>query len=94
MIRSISRDVPLVSAKIRQGVPYEQILAAAKESGADLIVMGTRGRTGIAHVMLGSVAEKVFRLSPVPVLTVRHPEREVGVAADEKPREPPRAVAQ
>ena len=94
MIRSISRDVPLVSAKIRQGVPYEQILAAAKESGADLIVMGTRGRTGIAHVMLGSVAEKVVRLSPVPVLTVRHPEREVGVAADEKPREPPRAVAQ
>ena len=93
-LRSISRDIPQASAKIRQGVPYEQILAAAKESGADLIVMGTRGRTGIAHVMLGSVAEKVVRLSPVPVLTVRHPEREVEVAADEKPREPPRAVAQ
>src|SRR5215831_9142763 len=73
-LRSISRDIPQASAKIRQGVPYEQILAAAKESGADLIVMGTRGRTGIAHVMLGSVAEKVVRLSRVPVLTVRQPQ--------------------
>jgi nucleotide-binding universal stress UspA family protein len=44
----------------------------AEERGADLIVMGTHGRTGLQHVLLGSVAEKVVRLAPCPVLTVRH----------------------
>jgi nucleotide-binding universal stress UspA family protein len=55
------------------GTPWEQILNAAKERGADLIVMGTHGRRGLAHAFLGSVAEKVVRLSPVPVLTVGTP---------------------
>jgi nucleotide-binding universal stress UspA family protein len=41
--------------------------------GADLIVMGTHGRTGIAHLLLGSVAERLVRMAPCPVLTVRHP---------------------
>ncbi len=43
----------------------------AKDIGADLIVMGTRGLTGIKHVMLGSVAERTVRLAPCPVLTVK-----------------------
>ncbi len=93
-VRSISRDIPQTSAKIRQGVPHEQILGAARECGADLIVMGTHGRTGLAHVMLGSVAEKVVRLSPVPVLTVRHREREVATAGDDKLRKSAQATAQ
>jgi nucleotide-binding universal stress UspA family protein len=48
----------------------------AKEAAIDVIVVGTHGRTGVAHAMLGSVAERVVRLAPCPVLTVRHPERE------------------
>ena len=46
------------------------ILQAAKEGGADVIVLGTHGRRGLSRVFLGSVAEKVVRLSPVPVLTI------------------------
>jgi nucleotide-binding universal stress UspA family protein len=92
-VRSLSHDIPQASAKIRQGVPHEQILAAAKECGADLIVMGTHGRTGLARVMLGSVTERVVRLSPVPVLTVRQPEHEVATTDDDKPRETPRAAS-
>lgn len=52
------------------------IVDAAKRLGANLIVMGTHGRRGLSHLLLGSVAEKVLRLSPVPVLTVRSPESE------------------
>jgi nucleotide-binding universal stress UspA family protein len=46
----------------------------AEEIGADLIVMGTRGLAGLKHAMLGSVAERIVRLAPCPVLTVKHPE--------------------
>lgn len=49
------------------------ILDAARESGADLIVVGTHGRTGLAHIRLGSVAARVVELSPVAVLTIRRP---------------------
>jgi glycine betaine transporter len=54
-----------------QGAPYDQIVKKAGEIGADLIVMGTHGRTGMSHLLLGSVAERVVRLAPCPVLTVR-----------------------
>jgi nucleotide-binding universal stress UspA family protein len=53
------------------GAPHLEICAAADEIGADLIVMGTHGRTGLSHVILGSVAEKVVRKAQCPVLTVR-----------------------
>jgi len=52
------------------GTPWEQILSVAKDRGVDLIAMGTHGRRGLVRAVLGSVAEKVVRLSPVPVLTV------------------------
>jgi nucleotide-binding universal stress UspA family protein len=58
-------------AVLREGDPAAEILAAAEELGASMIVMGTHGRTGIAHLFLGSVAEKVIQKSPIPVLTVR-----------------------
>jgi len=58
-------------ADVVTGPPAETIVRVAHERGADLIVMGTHGRTGLAHVLLGSVAEKVVRLAPCPVLTVR-----------------------
>jgi nucleotide-binding universal stress UspA family protein len=46
------------------------------EERIDLIVMGTHGRTGVSHLLMGSVAERVVRTAPCPVLTVRNPERE------------------
>jgi nucleotide-binding universal stress UspA family protein len=52
------------------GDPASQILVVAKECGADLIVLGTHGRRGVSRLLLGSVAEKVVRTSPLPVLTV------------------------
>jgi universal stress protein A len=58
------------------GHPADVIVRIAEERDVDLIVMGTHGRTGLQHVLIGSVAEKVVRLAPCPVLTVRHrPER-------------------
>ncbi len=55
----------------KRGVPYDEIIKSAKELAVDLIVMGTHGATGLDHFMFGSNAEKVVRMSPVPVLTVR-----------------------
>ena len=48
----------------------------AKDEKIDIIVMGTHGRTALTHMLMGSVAEKVVRMAPCPVLTVRHPEHE------------------
>jgi nucleotide-binding universal stress UspA family protein len=55
------------------GIPYDEIIKKAKELPADLIIMGTQGRSGLDHVLFGSTAEKVVRKSPVPVMTVRVP---------------------
>jgi nucleotide-binding universal stress UspA family protein len=59
------------------GAPAEVILRRADEAAADLIVMGTRGRTGLAHVLLGSVAERVLRHAHRPVLVVPAPRAKV-----------------
>lgn len=53
------------------GVPFEEIVRAAEEEGADLIVMGTHGRRGLGRLLLGSVANRVIRMARCPVLTVR-----------------------
>ena len=53
------------------GVPFQEIVETAKARQVDLIIMGTHGRTGLLHVLLGSVAEKVVRLAPCSVLVVR-----------------------
>lgn len=58
---------------VSQRVP-SALLAEAAKAGCDLIVMGTHGRRGFSHVMLGSTAEGVIRESAIPVLLVRHPE--------------------
>jgi nucleotide-binding universal stress UspA family protein len=60
---------------LREGDSATEILAAAREAGAVLIAMGTHGRSGLAHALLGSVAERVVRESDVPVLTVRAPSK-------------------
>ncbi|MFQ5956603.1 MAG: universal stress protein [Candidatus Brocadiales bacterium] len=54
------------------GVPVKDILNVAKDKDVDIIVMGTHGRTGLPHMVIGSVAENVVRKAPCPVLTVRH----------------------
>jgi universal stress protein A len=63
--------------------PDRTIVEYARSFQIDLIVMGTHGRRGAAHMLMGSVAERVVRTAPCPVLTVRHPEREF-VVADER----------
>lgn len=60
-----------VHVHVRDGDAFRELLNGASELGSDLIVMGTHGRTGIAHLLIGSVAEKVVRHSPIPVMTVR-----------------------
>jgi nucleotide-binding universal stress UspA family protein len=65
-----------VHPEVREGTPFYEIIRFAQETDIDLIVMGTHGHTGLAHMLLGSVAEKVVRKAPCPVLTVRHPEHE------------------
>jgi nucleotide-binding universal stress UspA family protein len=55
---------------LKQADPREAILTAAQELSADLVIMGTHGRHGIARALIGSVAEAIVRVSPVPVLTV------------------------
>ncbi len=57
----------------RFGKPFVEIIRYARDHEIDLIVVGSHGRTGLSHVLLGSVAEKVVRKAPCPVLTVRQP---------------------
>ncbi len=65
-----------VQVEVREGTPFYEIIQVAREKNVDLIIMGTHGRGGLTHVLLGSVTEKVVRKAPCPVLTVRHPEHE------------------
>lgn len=58
---------------IVSGIPYEEIIKKAKETGASLIVLGTHGRTGLDHIIFGSTAERVVRSAACPVLTIRQP---------------------
>ena len=61
-----------VRTEVRVGVPYREIISLAED--ADLVVMGTRGRGGLERALLGSVADRVIRLAPCPVLTAREPD--------------------
>jgi universal stress protein A len=59
--------------EVRMGAPAAEIVSAAADLKADLLCIGTHGRTGLAHFLLGSVAERIVRHAPCPVLTVRPP---------------------
>ena len=61
---------------IMRGIPFVEIIKAAKKYDVDLITIATHGRSGISHALLGSTAEKVVRKAPCPVLCVKHPEHE------------------
>lgn len=60
-----------MAAEVRIGNPTEEINAAAIDYGSDLIVMSTHGRTGLPHLLLGSIAERVLRTAPCPVIALR-----------------------
>ena len=63
-----------VRTLVRTGSPYQEIVDLATDERADLVAMGTHGRSGVSRLLLGSVADRVIRLAPCPVLTVRTPE--------------------
>jgi nucleotide-binding universal stress UspA family protein len=62
-----------VRTVLRTGLPHEEVVAVASDEGADLVVIGTHGRGGLNRALLGSVADRVVRLAPCPVLTIREP---------------------
>lgn len=68
--RTSARGV-VVQTRIATGIPSEEVLAVARAEGTDLIVVGTLGKTGVEHVLLGSTAERIIRTAPCPVLAVR-----------------------
>lgn len=68
----VAADVPDVAIErvLRVGTPAETIVGYARRHNSGVIVMGTHGRTGLSHLLMGSVAEKVIRLAPCPVMVV------------------------
>ena len=69
-------ELKALGVVLMSSIPAAAIVGYAHESGTDLIVMGTHGRGRVAHMLMGSVSERVVQTAPCPVLTVRHPERE------------------
>jgi len=72
-VRETCADAPpdgRVRHDIGIGTPYKRIVEKAQQEGADLIVMPTHGRTGLAHMLIGSVTERVLRRAPCPVLAI------------------------
>jgi nucleotide-binding universal stress UspA family protein len=66
-------QAPRVSVEKAIGEPASEIVSYATDSGVDLLVLGTHGRTGLEHALMGSIAERVVRRAHCPVLTVRPP---------------------
>jgi nucleotide-binding universal stress UspA family protein len=73
---ALARGAKSVESVVVEGIPFAEIIRTAREKSCDLIIMGTHGRTGLKHALLGSVAEKVVRKAPCAVLTVRDDEHE------------------
>ena len=71
--RTKTKDYAKVESVVISGIPNEEIIKKAEETGAGLIVLGTHGRKGLDHILFGSTAERVLRSAPCPVLSVRMP---------------------
>ena len=67
----VKKELRRCRTLVKRGSPPQTIVTTAQRSGTDLIVMGTHGRTGLAHLLIGSVAERVVRRARCPVLTIR-----------------------
>jgi nucleotide-binding universal stress UspA family protein len=76
MLPESEREAVHAVLATRAGDPVRQVTSYALETNADLVVLGTHGRGPVAHMLMGSVAERVVRTAPCPVLTVRHPQHE------------------
>jgi len=83
------RSTVKVTGRLEMGDPCDGILKTAANGHHDMIVMGTHGRTGLSHLFLGSVAERVVRRAPCPVVTIRSGDvtRASGAADDAQPTE-------
>lgn len=82
-VEPVFDGVETVRSSVKTGRPADEILAYVEDNDIDLIAMGTRGRTGLARYLTGSVARRVLRLAPVPVLTVRSDAAEPSESYDE-----------
>lgn len=76
LIDNDSVPLPVRQALLTSNAPAAAIVDYAVREHIDLIITGTNGRGGVAHLLMGSVAERIVRTAPCPVLTVRHPEHE------------------
>jgi nucleotide-binding universal stress UspA family protein len=74
IVDRLAKDGTTATGVVTIGNPVDEINRVIDEHNIDLVVMGTHGRTGIRHLMAGSVAERIVRSSKVPVLTIRHPD--------------------
>lgn len=74
LVKTLNLPPEKVSTRVERGRASSEIVRVALEEKADLLVMGTHGYTGMAHVLLGSTAERVIRKAPCPVLTLRPPD--------------------
>lgn len=81
-LKELSRLLPghEVTTRVEFGAPWRRICDIAEEGGFDLIVLATHGLTGLKHLLLGSVAERVVCHAPCPVLTVKRTDHEKGEA--------------
>jgi len=76
LVKKYSSEKYEISGEVVVGTAFVEIVQKAKKEDFDLIVLGTHGRSGLRHIIIGSVAEKVVRKAPCPVLSVKHPEHE------------------
>jgi universal stress protein A len=90
--RRVRRHYPRCRSEVHFGVPYQAIADVAEKSKADLIIIATHGHTGLAHLLLGSVAERVVRIAKCPVLAVHTLKPPAAARRSHRPRPTTRAA--
>ncbi len=90
MVKAMAETGLRAQSRVEVGIPSQAIQEMAKEFDSDLVILGTRGLGGMEHILVGSTAERVMRMAPCPVLTVREPAQPEGTAAAPKEKRAPR----